>query len=288
MTLALARLGTPGRERPYVIVDGVASSIESLTADIDGAFLDSGGVERVRAALADGVLPMADSVESLGLRYGPPVVRPGKVVCVGLNYRDHAEETNAAIPGEPILFMKDPSTVIGADDEVLVPRLSVKTDWEVELAIVIGHTARYLTSDGEAAACIAGYAIANDLSEREFQIERGGQWDKGKSCETFNPLGPWLVPADEVADPQALGLRLWVNGQPRQNGNTANMIFGVLEIVRYISQFMVLRPGDVINTGTPAGVALGQPEPKPFLRAGDVLELEIDGLGRQRQVLSQA
>jgi 2-keto-4-pentenoate hydratase/2-oxohepta-3-ene-1,7-dioic acid hydratase in catechol pathway len=288
MTLALARLGEAGRERPYVIVDGVASCIESLTADIDGAFLDSGGVERVRAALADGVLPMADSVESLGLRYGPPVVRPGKVVCVGLNYRDHAEETNAAIPGEPILFMKDPSTVIGADDEVLVPRLSVKTDWEVELAIVIGHTARYLTSDGEAAACIAGYAIANDLSEREFQIERGGQWDKGKSCETFNPLGPWLVPADEVADPQALGLRLWVNGQPRQNGNTANMIFGVLEIVRYISQFMVLRPGDVINTGTPAGVALGQPEPKPFLRAGDVLELEIDGLGRQRQVLSQA
>jgi 2-keto-4-pentenoate hydratase/2-oxohepta-3-ene-1,7-dioic acid hydratase in catechol pathway len=288
MTFALARLGDAGRERPFAIVDGVASSIESLTADIDGAFLDSGGVAQVRAALADGQLRATDPVESLGLRYGPPVAQPGKVVCVGLNYRDHAEETHAVVPVEPILFMKDPSTVIGADDEVLVPRLSVKTDWEVELAVVIGHTGRYLTSDAEALACIAGYAISNDVSEREFQIERGGQWDKGKSCETFNPLGPWFVPADEVVDPQALGLRLWVNGELKQNGNTANMIFGVLEVVRYISQFMVLRPGDVINTGTPAGVALGQPEPKPFLRAGDVLELEIDGLGRQRQVLGQA
>jgi 2-keto-4-pentenoate hydratase/2-oxohepta-3-ene-1,7-dioic acid hydratase in catechol pathway len=288
MTLALARLGEPGHERPYAIVNGVASSIESLTADIDGGFLDSGGVERVRAAVADGALPAGGSIESLGLRYGPPLARPGKVVCVGLNYRDHAEETHAAVPVEPILFMKDPSTVIGPHDEVLVPRLSVKTDWEVELAVVIGQTARYLSSDAEAVACIAGYAISNDVSEREFQIERGGQWDKGKSCETFNPLGPWFVPADEVGDPQALALRLWVNGQLRQNGTTANMIFGVVEIVRYISQFMVLRPGDVINTGTPAGVALGQPEPKPFLRAGDVLELEIDGLGRQRQVLGQA
>jgi 2-keto-4-pentenoate hydratase/2-oxohepta-3-ene-1,7-dioic acid hydratase in catechol pathway len=288
MTLALARLGAVGHERPFAIHDGVASSIESLTAEIDGAFLDSGGVERVRAALGDGRLPPAGPVESLGLRYGPPVARPGKVVCVGLNYRDHAEETHAAVPAEPILFMKDPSTVIGPHDEVLVPRRSVKTDWEVELAVVIGHTARYLGSHAEALACIAGYAIANDVSEREFQIERGGQWDKGKSCETFNRLGPWLVPVDEIADPQALALRLWVNGELRQNGNTANMIFGIVEVVRYISQFMVLRPGDVINTGTPAGVAQGQPEPKPFLRVGDVLELEIDGLGRQRQVLGQA
>jgi 2-keto-4-pentenoate hydratase/2-oxohepta-3-ene-1,7-dioic acid hydratase in catechol pathway len=272
MTFALARLGEPGHERPFAIVDGVASSIESLTTDIDGGFLDSGGVARVRAALADGQLPAAGPVEALGLRYGPPLAQPTKVVCVGLNYRDHAEETHAVVPVEPILFMKDPSTVIGPHDEVLVPRLSVKTDWEVELAVVIGHTGRYLANDAEALACIAGYAISNDVSEREFQIERGGQWDKGKSCETF----------------KALGLRLWVNGELRQNGNTTNMIFGVLEVVRYISQFMVLRPGDVINTGTPAGVALGQPEPKPFLRAGDVLELEIDGLGRQRQVLGQA
>ena len=288
MTLALARLGAAGHERPFAIVEGVASSIESLTAEIDGAFLDSGGVERVRAALADGSLPTAGPIESLRLRYGPPIARPGKVVCVGLNYRDHAEETNAAVPAEPILFMKDSSTVIGPHDEILVPRRSVKTDWEVELAVVIGHTARYLGSADEALACIAGYAIANDVSEREFQIERGGQWDKGKSCETFNPLGPWLVPADEIADPQALALRLWVNGDLRQSGKTSNMIFGVVEVVRYISQFMVLRPGDVINTGTQAGVAQGQPEPKPFLRAGDVVEVEIEGLGRQRQVLGQA
>jgi 2-keto-4-pentenoate hydratase/2-oxohepta-3-ene-1,7-dioic acid hydratase in catechol pathway len=288
MTFALARLGDAGHERPFVIVDGVASSIESLTTEIDGAFLESGGIARVRAALADGTLTAAGTVEELGLRYGAPVAQPTKVVCVGLNYRDHAEETSAVAPTEPILFMKDPSTVIGPDDEVLVPRLSVKTDWEVELAVIIGQTGRYLTSDADALACIAGFAVANDVSEREFQIERGGQWDKGKSCETFNPLGPWLVPTDEIADPQALGLRLWVNGEQRQNGNTTNMIFGVVEVVRYISQFMVLRPGDVINTGTPAGVALGQPEPKPFLRAGDVVELEIDGLGRQRQQFGQA
>ncbi len=193
MTLALARLGAAGHERPFAIVDGVASSIESLTAEIDGAFLDGGGVERVRAALGDGSLPAAGPIESLRLRYGPPIARPGKVVCVGLNYRDHAEETHAAVPVEPILFMKDSSTVIGPHDEVLVPRRSVKTDWEVELAVVIGHPARYLGSDAEALACIAGYAISNDVSEREFQLERGGQWDKGKSCETFNPLGPWLV-----------------------------------------------------------------------------------------------
>jgi 2-keto-4-pentenoate hydratase/2-oxohepta-3-ene-1,7-dioic acid hydratase in catechol pathway len=170
----------------------------------------------------------------------------------------------------------------------LVPRRSVKTDWEVELAVIIGRTARYLDDEVAARACIAGYAIANDVSEREFQLERGGQWDKGKSCETFNPLGPWLVPADEIADPQALGMRLWVNGTLRQNGTTANMIFDVAHIVHYISQFMVLRPGDVINTGTPAGVAQGQPEPKPFLRTGDVLEVEIDGLGTQRQYIGQA
>jgi 2-keto-4-pentenoate hydratase/2-oxohepta-3-ene-1,7-dioic acid hydratase in catechol pathway len=184
--------------------------------------------------------------------------------------------------------MKDPSTVVGPYDDVLVPRRSVKTDWEIELAVVIGRTARYLADEAAAAECIAGYTIAHDLSEREFQLERGGQWDKGKSCETFNPLGPWLVPADEVPDPQQLGMRLWVNGELRQDGSTKNMIFPVTEIVRYVSQFMVLRPGDVINTGTPAGVALGQPDPKPYLRPGDVVELEIDGFGRQRQQLVQA
>ena len=181
------------------------------------------------------------------------------------------------------MFMKAPDTVVGPNDDVWIPRNSAKTDWEVELAVVIGRTARYLASDEEALACIGGYAVVNDVSEREFQLERQGQWDKGKNSETFNPLGPWLVTADEVPDPQNLGLRLWVNGKQWQNGNTKDMAFGVAEIVRYLSQFVVLHPGDVINTGTPAGVALGQPEPKPYLRAGDVVELEIDGLGRARQ-----
>ncbi|OLB78793.1 MAG: 2-hydroxyhepta-2,4-diene-1,7-dioate isomerase [Actinobacteria bacterium 13_2_20CM_2_71_6] len=217
-----------------------------------------------------------------------PLARPGKVVCIGLNYVDHAAETGATLPSEPVMFLKAPDTVIGPYDDVLIPRKSVKTDWEVELAVVIGRKARYLDSDDEARACIGGYAVVNDVSEREFQLEREGQWDKGKNCETFNPLGPWLVTADEIADPQNLGLRLWVNGQLKQNGSTKNMAFGVVEIVRYLSQFVVLHPGDVINTGTPPGVALGQPEPKPYLRAGDVVELEIDGLGRARQGLVDA
>jgi 2-keto-4-pentenoate hydratase/2-oxohepta-3-ene-1,7-dioic acid hydratase in catechol pathway len=288
MSLSFMRLGVAGHERPYVVSGGVAFRIENLTFDIDGDFFERGGVELVRGALADGNLPTAGSLDTLGLRVGPPVARPGKVVCVGLNYRDHAEETGAAIPQEPVLFMKDPSTVVGPYDDVLVPRRSVKTDWEIELAVVIGRTGRYLADQAEAAECVAGYTIAHDVSEREFQIERGGQWDKGKSCETFNPLGPWLVPADEIPDPQQLGMRLWVNGELRQDSSTKNMIFPVTEIVHYVSQFMVLRPGDVINTGTPAGVALGQPDPKPYLRAGDVVELEIDGFGRQRQQLVQA
>lgn len=282
--MKFARVGTAGAEIPVVLTDDAAYDLRPLTADIDGAFLAADGVKRARDAVAAGTLP---AIEVDGVRRGAPVARPGKVVCIGLNYRDHAEETGAALPAEPVVFMKDPSTVIGPDDTVLIPRDSVKTDWEVELAVVIGRTARYLESHEEALDCIAGYAIAHDVSEREFQIERGGQWDKGKSCETFNPLGPWLVSADEVGDPQALGLRLWVNGELRQDGSTANMIFGVAEIVRYLSRFMVLYPGDVINTGTPAGVALGLPG-QPYLRAGDVVELEIDGLGRARQEMEQA
>jgi 2-keto-4-pentenoate hydratase/2-oxohepta-3-ene-1,7-dioic acid hydratase in catechol pathway len=213
--------------------------------------------------------------------------RIGKVVCVGLNYRDHAAETGAPMPQEPIVFLKTPDTVIGADDQVLIPRRSVKTDYEVELAVVIGREARYLPDETAAAASIGGYAISNDVSERELQLERGGQWDKGKNCETFNPLGPWLVTAEEIADPQALRLRLWMNGQLRQEGSTTNMIFGVHHLVWYLSQFVVLRPGDVINTGTPAGVALGLAG-QPHLREGDLVELEIDGLGRQRQQMGQA
>ncbi len=252
--------------------------------DIDGAFLASGGVARVREALERGTLPVVDAG---GLRVGAPVARPGKIVCIGLNYRDHAAESGAEPPAEPVVFMKASDTMVGPYDEVLVPRGSVKTDWEVELAVVIGRRARYLESREEALDVVAGYAVANDVSEREFQLERGGQWDKGKSCETFNPLGPWLVTADEVGDPQDLALRLWVNGDQRQDGSTKDMIFDVAEIVRYLSHFMVLEPGDLINTGTPAGVAMGMPG-QPYLRAGDVVELEIEGLGRQRQTVGQA
>ncbi|NKE56220.1 fumarylacetoacetate hydrolase family protein [Lentzea sp. PSKA42] len=280
------RLGPVGDERPAVRTDdGVTYDLLPITPDIDGAFLANDGVARTRQALEAGELSVLDAE---GVRVGPPLARPGKVICIGLNYRDHAEETGADIPGEPVMFLKTPDTIVGPYDEVLVPRRSVKTDWEVELGVVIGRTARYLESEEDALSCIGAYVLSHDVSEREFQIERGGTWDKGKNCETFNPLGPFLVPADEIADPQSLEMRLWVNGEIKQNSSTKNMIFPVAEIVRYLSQFLVLRPGDVINTGTPAGVALGQPEPKPYLRAGDVVELEIEGLGKQRQTLGQA
>lgn len=267
-----------------MVMDDAGNLRDIGEPEIDGAFLASGGVARVREALERGDLPV---VEAEGLRVGAPIARPGKIVCIGLNFSDHAAESGAAVPAEPVVFMKASNTMVGPYDEVLVPRGSVKTDWEVELAIVIGRKARYLGSREEALEVIAGYAISNDVSEREFQLERGGQWDKGKSCETFNPLGPWLVTADEVGDPQDLAMRLWVNGELRQDGNTKNMIFDVAEIVRYLSGFMVLEPGDVINTGTPAGVAMGRPD-QPYLRAGDVMELEIEGLGRQRQTVGQA
>ncbi|PBC70400.1 2-keto-4-pentenoate hydratase/2-oxohepta-3-ene-1,7-dioic acid hydratase in catechol pathway [Streptomyces sp. TLI_235] len=283
--MKLLRIGAPGKEVPAVRgEDGRVFALAGLIGDIDGAFLASGGIDRARAALAAGQLP---EIDPAGLRIGAPVARPGKVVCVGLNYRDHAEETGAAIPARPVVFMKDPATVVGPYDEVLIPRGSVKTDWEVELAVVIGHQARYLADPADAADCIAGYTISNDVSEREFQLEFSAQWDLGKSCETFNPMGPWLVTADEVGDPQALGLRLAVNGELRQDGNTKNMIFDIAHLVWYLSQYMVLNPGDVINTGTPAGVALGLPG-TPYLREGDAVELSIDGLGTQRQTFRNA
>ncbi|GAA3109450.1 fumarylacetoacetate hydrolase family protein [Nonomuraea salmonea] len=281
--MKLLRVGPVGQERP-VVMDDAGNLRDIGVPEIDGAFLASGGVARVREALERGDLPV---VEAEGLRVGAPIARPGKIVCIGLNFSDHAAESGAAVPAEPVVFMKASNTMVGPYDEVLVPRGSVKTDWEVELAIVIGREARYLGSREEALEVVAGYAISNDVSEREFQLERGGQWDKGKSCETFNPLGPWLVTADEVGDPQDLAMRLWVNGELRQDGDTKNMIFDVAEVVRYLSQFMVLEPGDVINTGTPAGVAMGMPG-QPYLRAGDVMELEIEGLGRQRQTVGQA
>jgi 2-keto-4-pentenoate hydratase/2-oxohepta-3-ene-1,7-dioic acid hydratase in catechol pathway len=285
MSVTFARLGLPGHEIPVLRAHGRTYDLRALTEDIDGAFLGSDGLVRAEDAWERGQLPELEDVE--GLRVAAPIARPGKVVCVGLNYRDHAEETGAALPDEPVMFLKDPDTVVGPFDTVLVPRGSVKTDYEVELGVVIGRVGRYLTNEGEAAGCIVGYTVSHDVSEREFQLERGGQWDKGKSCETFNPLGPSLVPASAVPDPQALPLRLSVNGEQRQKGSTADMIFGVHHLVWYLSQFLVLRPGDLINTGTPAGVALGRPG-EPYLRAGDVVELEVGGLGVARQKVAQA
>jgi 2,4-didehydro-3-deoxy-L-rhamnonate hydrolase len=281
----LLRLGAVGEERPYVrATDGTVYDLSSVTADIDGAFLASDGIARTRAALEAGSLPAA-GVE--GLRVGAPIAKPAAVVCIGQNYAAHAAESGAEPPKEPIVFFKHPNTVVGPYDEVLVPRGSTKTDWEVELAVVIGKPARYLSSDEEALACIAGYTIANDVSERAFQLEvSGGQWSKGKCCETFNPLGPALVPADEIGDPQDLDLKSWVNGEPRQDSNTRDMIFPVAALVRDLSQYMTLDPGDIVNTGTPEGVALSGRF--PYLVPGDTVECEIQGLGRMKQTLGKA
>lgn len=285
--MRLLRVGPAGAERPALLdEDGTLRDLSALVPDVDGALLaDGSALSRIRAAVGARILPALDTT---GLRIGPPLARIGKIVGIGVNYHDLVAAAGVRTPAEPVVFLKAPDTVVGPDDTVLVPRGSEKTDWEVELAVVIGRTARYLRTDQEALDAVAGYAVAHDVSERAFQNERGGQWDKGKNCETFNPLGPWLVTADEIPDPQALGLRLWVNGELMQDSSTARQIFPVAHLVRYVSQFMTLYPGDVINTGTPAGVAVGRPEPKPYLRAGDVVELEIDGLGRQRQLLKDA
>jgi 2-keto-4-pentenoate hydratase/2-oxohepta-3-ene-1,7-dioic acid hydratase in catechol pathway len=281
--MKLLRLGLPDQERVCIVAaDGVVRDLSGVVSP------NMPYTAEVFEAVRGADLPTLPVVDPSGERLGSPIPTPGAVICVGLNYRDHAEETGQPIPEEPILFLKLPRTVVGPYDEVLIPRGSVKTDYEVELGIVIGCEARYVKDEAEAMACVAGYVVSHDVSEREYQLERGGQWDKGKNSETFNPLGPWFVSADEVADPTALGIRLWVNGELRQESNTRNLIFGIGELVRYISQFLVLRPGDVINTGTPAGVALGHPDPKPYLRAGDVVECEIDGLGRQRQTVGAA
>lgn len=275
--MKLLRVGDPGAERPSVLDgDGVARDLSGVVDDFGPAFFARGGPERVAAAVRRGGLPPLQG------RIGAPIARPGKVVCIGLNYHDHAAETGQAAPERPVVFLKDPCTVVGPYDEVLIPRGSVKTDWEVELGVVIGSRARYLASPADALPVVAGYAVSHDVSERAFQLELSPQWDLGKSCETFNPLGPWLVTADEVPDPQRLALRLWVNGDQRQDGFCGNMVFTVAHLVWYLSQYMVLEPGDLINTGTPAGVALGRRD-QPYLRPGDRVELEIDGLGRAAQ-----
>ena len=267
-----------------VVVEGAAFDAAPLTADYDCRFLETGGLDRLRAALAAGELPVTDIG---GQRIGAPIARPGNVLCIGLNYTMHAIETGQEIPEEPVLFLKAPNTVVGPNDDVVIPRQSTKTDWEVELAVVIGRRASYLESPDEALDHVAGYAISNDVSERAFQLERGGQWSKGKSCATFNPLGPWLVTTDDLGSADSLDMSLTVNGKLRQQSNTSDMVFGVPYLVWYLSQFLVLDPGDVINTGTPAGVALGRPD-QPYLRPGDVVELTIDGLGTQRQEVTAA
>lgn len=285
--MRFARIGQPGQEVPVVMVtDDSYVDISDFTRDIDGAFLSALGASVVASTIAEHVA--SGRVESVGdQRVGSPIARPHQVLCIGLNYADHAEESGMAIPEEPIVFNKAPNTVVGPFDDVAVPRGSTKTDWEVELGIVIGSRARYLASPEDAWAHIAGFTLVNDVSERAFQLERGGQWVKGKSCETFNPSGPWLVTPDEIADVHDLGMWLDVNGQRRQTGSTRTMIFNVPFVVWYLSQFMVLEPGDLINTGTPPGVGLGM-TPPTFLAAGDVMELGIDGLGTQRQRLIAA
>lgn len=277
--MKLIRFGEAGKEKPGIMINNAYYDTSSLVNDYDEAFFEHGGLIQLQQALDSGVtFPKVDQA----VRLGAPIARPSKILCIGLNYSDHARETNAPIPKEPILFFKSTTAMTGPDDDVIIPKGSVKTDWEVELAIVIGKTASYVSME-EAEDYIAGYCLHNDYSEREFQLERNGQWAKGKGCDTFAPIGPFLATKDEIADVHNLRLWLSVNGKKVQDGNTANFIFNVPTVVSYVSQFMTLLPGDVISTGTPAGVGLGQ-KPEPwYLKPGDVVELGIDGLGTSRQ-----
>ena len=275
--MKLLRWGPAGAERPGML-DGAGRmrDLSGVVDDIAGAVLSDEGLDRLRG-LDAAALPEVPE----GSRLGPCVGGTGKFVCIGLNFADHAAEAGLPVPPEPVIFLKATSAICGPEDAVVIPRGAVKTDWEVELAVIIGTRAKYLT-EAEALAYVAGYAVANDVSERAFQSERAGQWTKGKSCDGFGPLGPWLVTRDEVADPQALEMWLTVNGETMQAGSTATMVYGVAHLVSYLSQFMTLHPGDVISTGTPPGVGMGM-KPQRFLRPGDVVELGIEGLGSQRQ-----
>ena len=283
----LMRLGPVGSERPVVrIDDSHYLDVSDVVDDFDEAFFGSNGLTR----LADLVRERSttEQLQEFGEeRIGAPIARPHKILCIGLNYSDHAAETRAAVPDEPILFTKSPNTLIGPNDDVRMPRGSTKLDWEVELGVVIGQRTSYLDSVDDARAAIAGYVVVNDVSERAFQIERGGQWSKGKSAETFNPAGPWLVTPDEIDDVRNLRMWLDVSGVRRQDGSTSTMIFDPYFVVHYLSQFLVLEPGDLIDTGTPPGVGMGM-QPPVWLKAGDVMELGIDGLGSQRQTVIPA
>ncbi len=285
--MRLMRVGEAGSERPVVVVPespGSALQVDSIVGDLDAAFFAGDGITRLRGALEGrSGLPVVDLA---GVRRGPPIARPGKIICVGLNYEDHARETGVELPDEPPLFMKAPNTVVGPDDEVIIPPGSEKTDWEIELGVVVGRVVRRETPE-QAVSAIAGLVISNDLSERHYQLERGGQWDKGKSCDTFNPLGPLLVTPDEFTWPLALSMQLLVNGKLLQDSNTSSLAVDVPGLLSYISTFMTLEPGDLVNTGTPAGVGLGLDPPR-YLKPGDTMELTIEGLGTQRQVCRAA
>jgi 2,4-didehydro-3-deoxy-L-rhamnonate hydrolase len=283
----LMRIGPAGSERPVVRIDDTYYvDVAAVATDFDEAFFGSDGLTRLRDIVSERVAA-GQVQEFAGERIGAPIARPHQILCIGLNYSDHAAETGQPVPSEPILFTKSPNTLVGPYDDVRVPRGSTKLDWEVELGVVIGRRTSYLDSVEEARAAIAGFVVVNDVSERAFQIERGGQWSKGKSAETFNPAGPWLVTPDEIDD--VLDLRMWldVGGVRRQNGSTSTMIFDPYFIVHYLSQFLVLEPGDLINTGTPPGVGMGF-QPQVWLQVGDVMELGIEGLGQQRQTVVAA
>ncbi len=278
--MKLLRFGPKGNEKPGLLdANGVIRDLSGVLPDLTSAQLAAGALAR----LAD-VDPSRLPAVAQPVRYAPVVADIGKLICVGLNYSDHAAESGMAVPTEPVLFMKATSSIIGCNDAVVLPRDSVKSDWEVELGVVIGKRARYV-DEADALDYVAGYCVVNDLSEREYQLERGGQWDKGKGCDTFGPVGPYLVTKDEVPDPQNLGMWLEVNGQRYQTGNTRTMVFTVAHLVSYISRFMTLQPGDVISTGTPPGVGLGQKPDPVYLKAGDVMRLGIDGLGEQEQTV---
>ena len=275
--MKLLRHGPRGAERPGLLhTDGTIRDLSGRVPDIGGAVLSDAGLAALRGIDA-GSLPVVDPAT----RLGPCVAGTGKFICIGLNYADHAAESGMEVPPEPVIFMKATSAICGPNDPIVIPRGSEKTDWEVELAVIIGTAAKYV-SEGEAMAHVAGYAVTNDVSERAFQIERSGQWTKGKSCDNFGQIGPWLVTRDEVANPQALKMWLKVNGKTMQDGSTRTMVYGVKYLVSYLSQFMTLHPGDVISTGTPPGVGLGMKPPR-YLKAGEVVELGIEGLGSQRQ-----
>lgn len=277
--MKLIRFGEPGKEKTGLMINGKRYDTSAFGEDYGERFFENDGLARLAEFAEDNMLPeIGDDV-----RLGCPFTRPSKIVCIGLNYVDHAKETNATPPTEPVIFMKSTTAIVGPYDDIIIPKNSKKTDWEVELAIVIGKKASYV-EEVDAMDYVAGYVLHNDVSEREFQIERGGTWDKGKGCDTFAPLGPFMVTKDEIADPHKLRLWLKVNGKLMQDGTTANFIFNIPTLVSYTSQFMTLLPGDIISTGTPAGVGLGM-KPPVYLKAGDVIELGVDGLGEARQVV---